>query len=154
VTGVQSALPIYTNIVSVAISVLLPIALWSISNWCLTCLFDGEGSFKDIVMAVGYSLLPMVITIIPATIASNFIISTEISIINLVTTIGFVWTGLLIFLGMMVTHDYTMGKNFITTIGTLVAMIFIMFIGILFTTLLGSVMSFITNIVTEISYRT
>ena len=59
----------------------------------------------------------------------------------------------LILIGMMVTHDYSMGKNILTTLGTLVAMIFIMFVGILFTTLLGKVVGFITNIVTEISYR-
>ena len=52
--------------------------------------------------------------------------------ITLVTTIGFVWLGLLLFFGMMVTHDYTIGKNVITTLATLVGMICIMFIVILF----------------------
>ena len=144
---------VYANIISVAISVILPMALWAVSNWCLTCLFDGEGSFKDIVIAVGYSVLPLILTIIPTTIASNFIISSEVAIIDFITTVGFIWCLLLIFLGMMVTHDYSMGKNVLTTLGTIVAMIFIMFIGILFTTLLGKVVGFITNIVTEISYR-
>ena len=64
-----------------------------------------------------------------------------------------IWTVLLIFVGMMVTHDYTLSKNFITTLGTIVAMVFIMFVAILFTTLVGKIVSFITNIVTEISYR-
>lgn len=54
---------------------------------------------------------------------------------------------------MMVTHDYTIGKNFITTIGTIVAMAFIMFVAILFTTLVGKIVSFITNIFVEINYR-
>ena len=145
---------VYTTIIDQAVSVLLPFALWSISNWCLTCLFDGEGSFKDIVTAMGYTLVPLILTVVPTTIASNFVTASEVSILNLITTIGFIWTGMLIFFGMMVTHDYTIGKNLLTTLGTLVAMIFIMFIGILFTTLLGKVVSFITNIVTEISYRT
>ncbi len=144
---------VYTDLISVAISVLLPLALWAVSNWCLTCLFEGEGSFKDIIIALGYSVLPLVLTIVPTTIASNFIVSSEVGILDLITTIGFIWCILLIFLGMMVTHDYSMGKNILTTLGTLVAMVFIMFVGILFTTLLGNVVSFITNIVTEISYR-
>ena len=144
---------VYTDIISVAISVLLPLALWAVSNWCLTCLFDGEGSFKDIVIALGYSVLPLTLTIGPTTIASNFIISSEIAILDFITTVGFIWCMFLILIGMMVTHDYSMGKNILTTLGTLVAMIFIMFVGILFTTLLGKVVGFITNIVTEISYR-
>ena len=77
----------------------------------------------------------------------------EYSQANLITTLGFIWAGILIFFGMMVTHDYSMFKNVLTTAGTIVGMIFIMFVGILFTTLLGKVFSFITNIVTELSYR-
>jgi len=145
---------VYTTIVDQAISVLVPLMLWAVSNWCLTCLFDGEGSFKDIMTAMGYTLIPLILTIIPTTIASNFVTASEVSILNLITTIGFIWTGMLIFFGMMVTHDYTIGKNTLTTVGTLIAMVFIMFVGILFTTLLGKVVSFITNIVTEINYRT
>jgi hypothetical protein len=60
---------------------------------------------------------------------------------------------MLIFFGMMVTHDYSMGKNFITVLGTIVAMVCIMFIAILFTTLVGKLVSFVTNIVTELQYR-
>ncbi len=145
---------IYTTIIDQAISVLVPVLLWAVSNWCLTCLFDGEGSFKDIMIAMGYTLIPLILTVTVTTIASNFITSSEASMLNLVVTIGYLWTGLLIFFGMMVTHDYTMGKNFLTTVGTIVAMVFIMFVGILFTTLLSNIVSFITNIVTEINYRT
>jgi len=144
---------VYTTIIDQAIAVLVPVMLWAISNWCLTCLFEGEGSFKDIMTAMGYALVPLILTIIPTTIASNFVISTEVEILNLITTIGFIWSFMLIFFGMMVTHDYTIGKNLLTTVGTLIAMVFIMFVAILFTTLLGKVVSFITNIVTEINYR-
>jgi hypothetical protein len=31
---------------------------WCISNWCLTCLSDGKGTFKDICIATSYALLP------------------------------------------------------------------------------------------------
>ena len=102
---------------------------------------------------MGYSLIPLILTVVPTTIASNFIVSSEVDILNLITTLGFIWAGILIFFGMMVTHDYSMFKNVLTTLGTIVGMIFIMFVGILFTTLLGKVFSFITNIVTELSYR-
>lgn len=90
---------------------------------------------------------------IPATIASNFITNSEKTIINLIVNIAFIWTGLLIFFGMMVTHDYTMTKNLVISICTVVGMVVIMFIGILFSTLLGKIVSFVTNIITEITYR-
>ncbi len=143
----------YISIISAITSVAVPLALWVIGNWCLTTLFDGEGSLKDIYIATTYSLLPLVLTIVPATIASNFVLESELKMISFVTTIGFIWLGLLIFCGTMVTHDYSIGKNIITIIGTVVAMIFIMFLAILFSTLLGKLVGFVTNIVTELRYR-
>ena len=145
---------VYTTIIEQAISVLLPIMLFAVANWCLTTLFEGEGSFKDIVTALGYSVLPLILTIVPTTIASNFLTGpAEVQIIEFINTIGLIWLGILVFLGMMVTHDYSMWKNILTTLGTVVGMVFIMFIGILFTTLLGKLVSFVTNIITEINYR-
>jgi hypothetical protein len=91
--------------------------------------------------------------IIPTTIISNFLIPAELGIISVINAFAFVWAGMLIFFGMMVTHDYSMGKNILTTLGTILGMVIIMFIAILFSTLLGKLVSFITNIVTEIQFR-
>ena len=135
------------------LGVLVPLFLFILANWCLTTLFDGEGSFKDIYIACGYSLLPLPMILIPVTIYSNFCILTEVSILNFLTTIAFIWLGLLLILGTQVTHDYTMGKNIITILGTLVAMVFIMFVAILFSTLITKMVSLVTNIVTEIQFR-
>jgi len=98
-------------------------------------------------------LAPLPLLIIPATIYSNFCITTEVDIIGFIGTLAFIWLGLLVFFGTMVTHDYSMGKNVITFLGTIVAMVFIMFVAVLFTTLIGKIVSLITNIVTEIQYR-
>ena len=133
--------------------VLVPLFLFVLANWCLTTLFEGEGSFKDIFVACSYSLLPIPMLIVPVTIYSNFCISTEVDIIGFISTFAFIWLGLLIFFGTMVTHDYPMGKNVITVLGTIVGMVFIMFVAVLFTTLVGKIVGLITNIVDEIQYR-
>ncbi len=143
----------YAGIFGVILSVALPLALWLIANWCLTTLFDGEGSFKDIYIASTYALLPLALIIIPTTIISNFVLATEVDILSLVNTVSFIWAGFLLFFGIMVTHDYSMGKNFGTTLGTILGMVVIMFVAILFTTLLGKLVGFVTNIVTEIQFR-
>ena len=143
----------YSTILIQLSAVLVPVLLWSISNWCLTTLFDGEGSFKDIFVATCYALVPIPILIIPSVIISNFSLASEATIINLLVSIAFIWAGLLIFFGTMVTHDYSFGKNVITCLGTIVGMGVIMFIGILFSTLLAKIVSFISSIVIEITYR-
>lgn len=143
----------YSTIFGQAVSILLPFFMFVVANWCLTTLFDGEGSFKDIFIATSYSLVPIPIIMIIVTMLTNFVTVNEMDILNLVLTISYLWFGMLIFFGTMVTHDYPMGKNILTILGTLLVMICIMFIGVLFTTLLSKLVSFVTNIITEIQYR-
>lgn len=146
----------YNNGVSIIgeiTGVLLPLALWVVANWCLTTLFEGEGSFKDICLSACYALLPMPMLLIPATILTNILALEEGAIITLLVGVAYVWTGFLLFFGVMVTHDYTFGKNILTVLGTLVAMVFIMFIIVLFAGLFTKIWSFIFNLYTELSLR-
>lgn len=134
-------------------SVVVPVILWTIANWCLTTLFDGEGSLKDIFVATCYALIPLPILIVPSVIYSNVALDSEATVINLLVTFAFIWAGLLIFFGSMVTHDYSFSKNILTSVGSILGMALIMFIGILFSTLLAKIVSFVSSIITEISYR-
>ena len=142
-----------STIWSQIISVLVPLLLFVVANWCLTTLFEGEGSFKQIFIAASYSLIPLILLIIPATLCSNWVSATEASIVTFVGTVAFLWCFLLLFFGTMVTHDYSLGKNFITIIGTVVAMAFIVFLILLFFMLLSKLTGLVTNIVTELQYR-
>ena len=141
------------NIMGAITAVVVPLLLWVVANWCLTTLFEGEGSMKDIFVASCYCLAPLALLMLPATIASNFLIASEGGIISLFVSIAFIWMGLLLFIAMMVTHNYTVGKNALTCVATIVGMAFIMFMGLLFSSLVGKIVSFITNIINEISYR-
>lgn len=143
----------YSTVWIQAISVLVPLLLFVIANWCLTTLFDGEGSFKDVFIAAGYSLTPIPLLIVPAAIYSNFAISTEVDIISFIGSLAFIWMGILLFFGTQVTHDYSIGRNVLTVGGTLIGMVFIMFFAILFSTLVAKLVSLVTNIVVELQYR-
>ena len=143
----------YMSIFGQIISVVVPLILWVVANWCLTTLFDGEGSFKDIFIATTYSLLPVPMLVIPSVIFSNILAQNEGQLISLLVGIAFVWAGMLIFFGMMVTHDYSLGKNFVTTLGTIVAMAFIIFVAVLFSSLVSQMVSFVSSIIVELSYR-
>lgn len=134
-------------------SILLPVVLWTVANWCLTTLFDGEGSLKDIYVTTCYALYPLPLFIVVTTFCSNFITAEEIGFISLFIKVAYVWVGFLLFFGMMVIHDYTLFKNAVTSIASIVGMAFIMFVGVLFSTLVGKVFTFIYNIYVELSYR-
>ena len=143
----------YSSIFVSIVSVAIPVLLWCVANWCLTTLFDGEGSFKDIYIATCYALAPLAPFVIISTILTNLMTTTEGSMVNLLITIGFIWAIFLIFFGMLVTHDYAMGKNVITMIGTIVAMLVIMFIIILFSSLIIKMVTFVIAIIKEVGNR-
>lgn len=145
----RSVTTIWTQLISVAV----PILLFVLANWCLTTLFDGEGSFKDIFVATSYSLLPLPLLLIPSTLVSNWVSADEASIITFIGTLAFIWVGILIVFGTMVTHDYSLLKNFFIIIFTIVAMACIVFIVLLFSMLLSKLVSLVTNLITEIQYR-
>ena len=143
----------YSSLLTQIESVMIPALLWVTANWCLTTLFDGEGSYKDIFIATGYAVAPLPIFLIASTILSNFIVSNEKEFCTLLVNIGMVWAGFLLFFGMMVTHDYSIGKNVLISLCTILGMGIIMAICFLFVMLIQKMVSFVSAIVTEISYR-
>ena len=150
---VMNAVPADVSIVMSIASIALPVVLWTVANWCLTTLFDGEGSLRDIFITTCYSLFPLPAFIILTTLYSNFITASEIGFVSLFVGIGYFWVGFLLFFGMMTIHDYTFLKNVLTCIASIVGMAFIVFLGLLFSSLIGKIFSFIYNIFLELSYR-
>ena len=134
-------------------SVVIPFALFIIANWCFTTLFDGEGSLKDIFIATSYSLYPIPLFVVISTVFTNVLVGTEAQITTMIVAIAAVWMVILAIIGMQVTHDYSMGKNILTIVATIVGMVFIMFIALLFTSLISKMTSFVSTIVSELSYR-
>ena len=143
----------YLTVFMQIMSVVIPLLLWVIANWCFTTLFDGEGSLKDIFIATSYALFPVPAFVIISTILTNVLVGDEGQITTLLVTLAFIWMGFLIVLGMQVTHDYSMGKNILTVIMTIVGMVFIIFIALLFVSLVSKMIALVTTIVSEVSYR-
>ena len=143
----------YSDIFGAVTAVLAPLLLWVVANWCLTTLFEGEGSMRDIFIASCYCLTPLILLIFPSTLLSHVLAANESGILTLMSSFAYLWLGILLVLGMMVTHDYSVGKNLLTCLATIVGMAFIMFIGILFTSLMAKIVMFITQIVEEIAFR-
>ena len=57
--------------------VLLLYLLFCVGNWSITCLLNGEGRLKDIATVLGYSLAPITISYVIATIVSQVVAQNE-----------------------------------------------------------------------------
>ena len=128
--------------------------LFCVGNWSITCLMEGEGRFKDIVIVLGYSLLPMVLTYVPATIVSQFIAANEEAFYSLILFIGTAWSVILALIGIMTIHNYTSLKTLVTLILTVAAMLIIVFIAMMLQDLVMQVYSFLRSIYMELLFRT
>lgn len=133
--------------------VLLLFLLFCVGNWSITCLMNGEGRLKDIAIVIGYAMLPMILTYIPAIIISHVIAAKEEVFYTVLITFGTAWTVILAFIGIMIVHNYTMAKTLATLFLTLIAIFIIIFIAMMLSDLMNQVYGFFYSIYTEIIFR-
>ena len=133
--------------------VLLLYVLLCVGNWSITCLMDGEGRFKDIMIAIGYAMLPMIVTYTLATIVSQFLADNEQAFYGIIMTIGVAYTLIMALTGIMQVHNYTLGKTLLTLLLTLVAVFIIIFLVMLVANFIGQVVAFFQSIYTELIFR-
>ncbi len=131
-------------------NVVLPFILWCVSNWSLTTLMDGEGKFKEIWMATSYAMTPLIIIYTITAIFSNFLTGPEVAFYYALNSFAWVWFLLLMFIGMMVVHQYSIGKTLVTAFLTIVVMLIILFLGLLVFSLIQQLTTFVTTIYREI----
>lgn len=124
-----------------------------VSNWSVTCLMNGEGRMKDISIAVGYGTVPISFSLIVATIFSQFVADDEQAFYTLIIAVGIAYGLIMILMGIMQVHNYTLGKTLVTLFITFVAMLIIIFLMLLMSNLLGMVFNFFKSIYTEIIFR-
>jgi hypothetical protein len=143
----------YLNIFDEVKLILVPFVLWCVANWSLTTLMDGEGKFRDIVLATSYSLVPLIIVYLISTLISNVITLEEASLYHLLNSIAILWFIWLMVVGSMTIHQYSPGKTMITMFLTLIAMGIIIFLGLLFFSLVQQIIDFIVNLYQEFMIR-
>lgn len=136
-------------------SVLVPFVLWSMVNWALTTLMDGKGKFWEIVSATSFSLIPMVLIPAPLIVISNYITIEEGSFYYFFQTLALLWSGVLIlFGGVMTTHEYDLTKSVWTCVLTVAGIGFVLFLSFLGINLSEQVLMFVDELITELLYRT
>ena len=141
------------NVLVDIFTVLLVYVLWCVANWCTTSLMEGKGRMKDILIAIGYALLPIILIRLPMVIMSHMITADEGTFYYVLGTISYLWTGLLIFTGTMTIHQYSITKTIVTIAITVVAMGILMFIGLLFFNVIQQMLTFVMTIYRELRFR-
>lgn len=141
------------NIVMKIASILVPLAIWVLANWSLTTLMDGKGRFKDIYMATAYCLTPYVLIGLPMIVVSNVVTKEEGVFYTYFNVFALIWCVFLLLCAMMMIHDYGLLKGLGSTLLSVAGMAIIMFIILLFFSLVSDAVAYFVSIYKEISLR-
>lgn len=133
--------------------ILLLYFLLCVSNWSVTCLMQGEGRLKDIAIAIGYAMVPIIISLNLSTLVSLFIADGEEAFYYLILVVGITYGVIMMLLGIMQVHNYSLGKTLITLFLTMIAAFIIIFIGLLLADLVNQIYNFFYSIYIEIVFR-
>lgn len=145
--------PQTVNSLTEFIGVLALFMILCVGNWSITCLMDGEGRFKDIVIAVGYAMLPLIMAFTVATVVSQAVAENEEAFYTLILVAGIAYAGVMMLIGIMQVHNYTLGKTLGTLLLTLLAVFIIIFLIMLIFNFISQVITFFESIYTELIFR-
>ena len=143
----------YINIYEQCGSLLLPFLILCLSNWALSTLFDGKGRFKDIYMAMCYALVPYVIIQLPMILISHMISFDEAAYYSVLASVSVIWCVFLAFVGLMQVHDYSPGKTLIFLFFTIFGALVILFLILVFFSLLSDAVGFFVSLYREVAFR-
>ena len=143
----------YINVFEEMASLALPFIILCLANWAMTTLFDGKGRFRDIYMAMCYALVPYVLIQLPLIAISHMISFDEASYYTVLMSISTVWSVFLAFVGLMQVHDYGPGKTIIFVIATIFGALVILFLILVFFSLLSDAAAYFISLYREIVFR-
>ncbi len=127
--------------------------LFVIANWAVCTLFNGNGNLKEITTVTAYCLVPFECAMIVNVVLSNFLSMSEGAMMNIVLMVAIAWSVLLLLCGLYCIHEYNMTQTVLSVIATVIGMAIIVFLLIMFFSLLQQAFSFIYSIVLEAIQR-
>ncbi len=134
-------------------SVVFPLALWCVGNWALTTLFDGKGTLKQVYMATCYGMAPYPLLQFPVIFLSNVVTVEEGAFISVINIFSLAACAILILLAMMQIHEYSISKTIGFTVFTIFAMLVMIFILLLFFSMISQGIAYFVSLVREIMFR-
>ncbi len=141
------------NILTYILSILFPLALFVIGNWALTTLFDGKGRLGQVYIATCYALTPYPLIHFPLMIFSNFITVDEAEFYSTMAMIALIWIAFIGIFGMSQVHEYSFGKNILFMVATVFAMLVMIFILMLFFSMVSQGVAYFISLGKEMLYR-
>jgi sugar lactone lactonase YvrE len=127
------------------------LTLFVISNYLVTSIKDGDGSFAQVYMIPAYGCIPYMTAMIATTILSYFLTYNEAFLLSVMLGVGMIWSLISIFLGFLTVHDYSVKETVVSLIITFVFMIIAAIIVLIIIIMWDQLWQFIKSLMKEMT---
>ena len=101
-----------SNLFFEAARIVVPWLLWTVSNYGVSALFDGEGTFRAVARTTACCLIPYIIFAIPIALLSHVMTVQERGFYEALWSLLYVWILILLVVQVRTIHNYPMGRTF------------------------------------------
>lgn len=126
---------------------------WVTGNSAVSTFLDGEGTAKNIAVYSAYALVPYIAQQFVNTLLSHVLIIDEMIFMQIIKLAGISWTAVLLFSAVKAVHQYSFAQTVISVVMTIFFMMIMLFLLILFMSLIQQMWLFLSSVFTEILYR-
>lgn len=133
------------NVTVEILLLLVPFAAFVLSNYLVSTITDGEGSFKNVFTISTLSFAPYFLFNVPLAIITNVLTLNESFLYTFGTMILWAWSFILIFIVIKELHDYTFFKAIKNMLLTIFGMVIILLVVFITYVLIDQVIQFAIN---------
>jgi hypothetical protein len=149
----QTKEPYQISFVMQAVWIIVPWLTWSIANWGVSSIIDGEGKFIDVLSGSAFVFVPYICFMLPIAILTNIFVLNENLLVMGLTWFIYLWVAYLVLVKVKIIHDFELGKTLWITLLTIVGMFIIWFVGLLIFGLVNQASNFIVGLYKEMMFR-
>ncbi len=132
---------------------LLPLVLWSIANYLVATISDGEGSLRHVIIGTAYSLFPYALLGLPITLISNVLTFNEEFIYSFSMQLTWFWCGIMLVIMVKEVHNFTFSETVRNILTTLFTIAIFLLTGYILYVLFTQLYEFIEAIIREVGLR-
>lgn len=141
------------NILLTFLSTVGLFVIFTVSNWSISTLTDGEGNYKQIFCVCSYALVPAIIGTAVSLLLSNVLVLEEAVFVQWVQWISMGYSVVLMVIGLKYEHQYEGAKTILNFIFSLIGLLLILFLILLLFSLMQQLYVFVRTVIFEVSIR-
>lgn len=136
-----------------ALKIVIPIIIFIVSNYLISSLMEGEGTFKAVFINTIGALMPILVIYPFVIFISNYITLNEAFIYQFGISGMVLWSTILLYFNIKETHNYSVSQTFVNLFISLVFMLVIIVILLIVYLMIAQISGFVTDIIKEVILR-